>query len=134
MPTYDFRCKKCHEMVLDKILPIAHLPVDLPMCCDEHMTYYITSAPFVHWKDYDLPGGGFKAVSVRDGPVITTKKQNEEFMKRNNLLDANEVFSPPTQEEEKRIRAEAQGTIDAITPNEQQKAQLKADGLLDIVD
>jgi hypothetical protein len=134
MAIYDFRCKKCNSVVLDKHLPIAHLPMDLPLCCNEHMTYYITKAPMVHWKDYDLPGGGFIPTSTRNAPPITTLKQNQEYMKRNNLIDANQLFKPPTQSEESKERATMQATIDQITPNEKQKAQLKSDGILDIVD
>jgi hypothetical protein len=130
MAIYDFKCMICGKMENDYFLPMTHADDDRPVCCEQHMRYHITSAPFVHWKDYDLPDGGFKAVSVPNGPMITTKKQNEEFMKRHNLLDANEVFSPPTEAEEYMIRREMQDSIDAITPTAKQQAQLRDDGMI----
>jgi hypothetical protein len=133
MAIYDFKCKQCGLIIEDVIMPMTHEKEDLPFHCEERMRYHITSVPMVHWKDYDLPDGGFVAHSHPDRPVITSKKQNKDFMERNNLIDANEVFSPPTREEEVKERADVQKSIAAITPTETQKAQLKADGILDIV-
>ena len=134
MPNYDFKCSECGEVRLDKHLPIAHLPMDLPKCCGDKMDYYITSAPMVHWKDYDLPDGGFKSVATPGREVITSLKEKREYMKRNNLLDANEVMQPPTKTEEQQERLSAQASIDAITPDKTQMKQLKERGLLDPTD
>ena len=134
MAIYDFKCKKCGHITEDVVMPMTHEKDDLPWHCEERMSYHITSAPMVHWKDYDLPDGGFIAHSHPDRPVITSVKQNKDFMERNNLLDANEVFKPPTREEDQAIVAEMQGSIDAISPTEAQRRQMKDDGILDIVE
>ena len=131
MPNYDFKCKGCGKLKLDVHLPIAHMPIDLPKCCDGHMEYFITSAPMVHWKDYDLPDGGFKSVATPGREVITSMKQKREYMKRNDLLDANDIVKPPTADEERKTRAEVQASIDAITPTKAQEQEIKAKGLLD---
>ena len=52
-------------------------------------------------------------------------------MERNDLIDANDLYKPPTQQEQVRENEEMQETINAITPNEQQEDQMKASGILE---
>lgn len=134
MPAYDFKCKECETIQEDVILSIAHTHADLPHCCDRAMEYHITSVPMVHWKDYDLPDGGFKSTATPGREVITSLREKREYMKRNNLLDANEVVEKPTQEHEQKARQEAQESIKAITPTAEQKEQLKKDGLHTLIE
>jgi hypothetical protein len=96
------------------------------------MNYYITSVPMVMWKDPIIEP--FKPVATANAPVITTTRQHRDYMKRNDLVDANELFTPPTREEEMAAVAEAQESIAAITPTAEQKQQLKESGLDSILE
>ena len=125
---HDFKCATCERIETDIYLPMNHVDDDHPHCCGAPMGDYHTKAPTVHWKDYDLPDGGFRA--AHDGTVITTKKQNREYMERHGLRDANDEFAPPTPDAEARERAEAQAAIDAITPSDDMMERMKADGTL----
>lgn len=102
-------------METDVYLPISHTHEDRPRCCDTVMPQFFSKAPMMHFRDYELPGGGYRSYSTPDRPVITSRKQNREYMKRNNLLDANEVFKPPTQEEQFETHKEVMESIDNIS-------------------
>lgn len=128
MATFDFKCDECGAMKEDVILSIHHTDADYPTCHGP-MRKYWRSVPQVHWKDYDLPDGGFRA--QHDGTVITTRKQNLEYMERHGLQDANEVYDVPTFESEQQERAEAQAAIDAITPDADMIEVLKHDKVID---
>lgn len=134
MAVYDFRCMKCDKMLEDIHLPITHTKGELPQCCGQAMSYHIGSPPSVHWKDYDLPSGGFIAHSIPGKPVVTSLKQNRDLMERHDLIDANDFGPPPTHLDQEREHQEALDAIDAITPTPEQEQRLKEDGLLDIVD
>lgn len=130
---YDFKCSVCGAIEVDVFLSIHHTDDDHPKCCyGEPMGDYITRAPQVHWKDYDLPDGGFKA--THDGTVITSRKQNRDYMARNGLKDANETFKCPTHLEQKEQHADALRSIDAITPTRKQMDIMKSDGTLDKIE
>lgn len=129
MAIFDFKCKKCDRIDENVFLSVHHAPGDVPRCCNQFMVKHFTSVPMVHWKDYMLPEGGFKA--AHDGTVITSRKQNREYMARHGLQDANEVMEKPTFESEQRERAESQAAIDAITPSDAQMRDLKEVGIVD---
>jgi hypothetical protein len=93
------------------------------------MRDYITKAPYVAWEDQQLLDGGFRA--NHDGTVITSHRQNREYMKKHGLENAMDVYEKPTYESEKRERAESQAAIDNITPTDQEMRQLKSDGIID---
>ena len=134
MAVYDFKCGECGSVQSNVVLKISHRPEDKPVCCNAPMNYYITKAPMVRFRDYELKDGGFRAVGIPGRPVVTSLKQNRELMRRHDLLDANELIgTPPTHLDQEHEAQELQKTIDAITPNEQQKRQLAKDGLLDLV-
>ena len=82
------------------------------------------------FKDYQLEGGGFRAYSMPGAPVITTLKQNRDLMERNNLLDGNDLGTPPTKAEQMKHHNEVVlPTLDSITPTAKQAAQMKASGI-----
>lgn len=132
MAIYDFKCMKCQSMVVDLIMPITHLASAVPRCCDQFMAYHISSPPMVLWKDPNIEA--FRHVAVKDSPLITSTKQNREFMARNNLVDANETFALPTAHEEKMAREASQESIDAISGTAQQREQLKQQGIDSIIE
>ena len=132
MAMYDFKCVICQGVSEDVTLPMDHEDWEHPLHCGSTMAHHHTKAPHVHWKDYDLPDGGFKA--GKEGTVITTLKQNRDYMERNNLLDANDFGPPPTKADQNEQLGKTMESIDAITPTEAQRAILKEDGLLDIVE
>ena len=125
---FDFRCMKCNRVETDVFMTFEHAPGDHPMCCGENMRKHFTSVPMVHWKDYDLPDGGFKA--AHDGTHITSRKQNLEYMKRHGLQDANEVYEKPTYASEQAERAQSQAAIDQITPSDDMMDRMASDGTL----
>lgn len=131
MPTYDFACPRCGAMKKDVILRITHTEEDRPVCCEETMRQHFTVPPMVHWVDPVIEP--FKHIAVKSDEVITTTKQNREFMARNNLVDANDI-KPPTAEEDAKILSEINGTIDKITPTAEQSAKLAEQGLDSIID
>ncbi len=132
MPNYDFKCPSCEGIKIDVFLPITHHEADLPECCGAHMSYHITKAPYVAWQDRQLLDGGFKA--THDGTVITSVKQNKEYMARNGLRLADEDYEPPTHAEEKALNAESMKAIDAITPTDRQMDIMKSDGTMDKIE
>lgn len=132
MAIYDFKCDECGQIQQNVIMPITHDYDDLPECCNEKMDYYITRPPMVHWVDPVIEP--FRAIATKDMPVISTTRENREYMARNNLVDANELGPPPTYEEQEKTAAEMQKSIDAITPTGQVADEMKKRGMLDIVD
>ena len=131
MAIYDFKCSTCKHIDVDVMLPMNHLKGDIPSCCGKKMNYYITSPPGVIWRDPNIEA--FRHVATKDSPLITTTKQNREYMARNNLVDANDHFAPPTEKEQKLAREEAQESIDAIAGTAQQKEQLREQGIDSII-
>lgn len=127
MPRYDFQCAKCQSVEKNIVLPITHLDSQIPVCCDSTMGYYITQAPMVVWKDPQIEP--FKPTATPNAPLISTTKQRREYMARNHLLDANEVFEPPSHQAQRAAVAKMTETIDAITPTAQQQEQLQVMGL-----
>ena len=127
MPAYDFKCKKCNKIRQDVVLPITHLSAERPMCCDDMMNYYITTPPSVVWKDPTI--GAFRPIATKNAPIINNMKEHREYLKRNDFVDANDHFAPPTAKEQRLAREEAQESISAITPTTEQNQQLKESGL-----
>lgn len=126
---FDFKCQNCKRMETDVFVPFHHDKADHPACCSQRMEKVFLTFPQVHWKDYDLPDGGFKA--AHDGTVITTRKQNLDYMKKHGLQDANEVYSVPTFGEERKLREQSQAAIDNITPTNDEMQMLKESGIVD---
>jgi hypothetical protein len=131
MPSYDFQCPECGEVIKNKILSITHTNDELPTCCDTIMGYYITQPPMVHWVDPIIEP--FRSVATKDRPIISTTRERREYMAKNQLLDANEVCEPPSHKQQKIARAEARESIEAITPSGAVKDDMKKRGLTDIV-
>lgn len=132
MPMYDFKCALCGNVAENVHLQITHESKDRPLCCHEPMAYHITSVPMVHWVDPVIQP--FRSIATKDRPVITTTKQNREYMKRNGLVDANEVVGkPPTKAEQMEHHAKVVASIEAVTPSKEQSAMLRERGLLDTV-
>ena len=130
MPRYDFKCRTCGTIREDVILSIKHTPVDRPFCCKVPMATHISTPPMVHWVDPVIEP--FRAIATKDQPVITTTKQNREYMARNGLVDANEVVGPPpTHLDDERVHAEVQESIKAITPDAKTSARMAEQGLMD---
>lgn len=131
MPRYDFRCSVCTRIERDVILPITH--TDKPKCCGMEMYYHITQAPMVSWTDPMIEPFRNPA-APKDSPdaVIMNTRQRREFMKKNDLVDANDL-KPPTHEEQRAKVAEMQKSIEAITPTKEQSDRLRKSGLQDIV-
>ena len=132
MPRYDFKCHTCEKITKDVILPITHREGDTPVCCDEDMRYHITSPPQVMWKDPNIDA--FRHVGIKGSPVVSSMKEHRECLARNDIVDANDLFDPPSVAEQKRSQAEAQESIDSITPTVEQKRQLQVDGLDSILE
>jgi hypothetical protein len=131
MPQYDFKCKKCDTYELDVILRITHTESDLPICCNEPMGYYITKPPMVVWNDPIIEP--FRSIATADKPIITSMKQRREYMKRNDLVDANELGPPPSLEATRKAQAETQASVDAISPTGQLKEEMQRQNLLDVL-
>ena len=126
---YDFKCHTCGRIAEDVSLPMTHVDDDHPKCCGVMMLDYITRAPYVAWEDHQLLDGGFKA--NHDGTVITSHKQNREYMKKHGLENAMDVYEKPTLESERAERAAGQAAIDNITATDAQMHQMKSDGIID---
>ena len=132
MPIYDFKCDNCEKITTDVMLGIMHKPTEVPVCCEQPMNYYITTPPMVHWKDPVIEP--FRSIATKDKPVITTTRQKREYMARHDLIDANDLGTPPSHEDQEKTVAEMQQTIDAITPKGQVADEMKKRGMLDIVE
>lgn len=110
MAVYDFKCGFCGDIKEDVILPMTHVREDRPACCGFFMETYITTAPTIHWKDYDV---NYTPVSVKNAEPITSRRQEREFMKRHDLVHAD--FTPPSPEEDAAKIAEIKKSIEAIS-------------------
>jgi hypothetical protein len=128
MALFDFQCPNCKEIKKNVFLPLDHDEDDHPECCRMLMRKFWTKMPLAYDRDYTLEEP-FRA--AHDGTVITTRKENREYMKRHSLLDANEVYEKPTFESEARERAESQAAIDAITPTHEEMAMLRDANVVD---
>ena len=129
MAIYDFKCRTCGIIAKNVIMPMTHTIADRPQCHGP-METHITVSPMMHFKDYSLADGGFRAYSMPGAPVITTLKQNRDLMERNNLIDGNDLGTPPTKAEQMKHHNEVVlPTLDAITPTAKQAAQMKASGI-----
>jgi hypothetical protein len=133
MAVYDFKCGGCGQVHENIILPMTHEDWEHPACydCGEITEHYYTTVPMVMWRDGDLPDGGF--VAGKEKKRISTKKERREFMAENDLVDSNDLFTPPTNEEQMDTHADVMKSVSAITPDADQKKQMKDDGILDIV-
>ena len=131
MPQYDFRCSECGEMRQNVLLRITHDDCDKPHCCDKPMDYHITTPPLVHWVDPVIEP--FRAVATKDMPVISTTRQNREYMKRHDLVDANEIAKPPTKEEHAKTKKAIKKSIEAITPSKEVAGRMAEKGLDSII-
>lgn len=123
MAIYDFKCGFCGLIERDVVLPMSHTERDRPSCCGFRMTTHITSAPMVHWKDYEVR---YRPVSVPGAAPITSRREEREFMKRHDLVHYDEVCgAPPTQAEQAATHAEMVDSIEKITPSGEIAAQLQ---------
>jgi hypothetical protein len=91
-----------------------------------------------HFKDYDLPDGGYTAYSMprnKDGsfPVVTSRRQSREMMKRHNLVNANDAGPAPSFKDQSKERDKINESIAAITPSGEIAKDMKDRGILDIV-
>lgn len=129
MPRYDFKCGECDHVVENKILRITHSDSDIPKHCGQTMGYHITQAPSVVWVDPIIEP--FRAIATKDRPVISSTRENREYMARNGLIDANELGPPPTKAEQMETVAKMQESISAITPDAETSAIMESQGLLD---
>ena len=129
MPSYDFKCEKCENLVEDTILRIIHTEKDIPECCGQTMGYHISQPPLVHWVDPIIEP--FRAIATKDRPLIRTTRENREYMARNGLIDANELGPPPSESEQRATVARMQKEIAAITPDAETSAKMESLGLLD---
>jgi len=129
---FDFKCPECGDVLEDVMLSCMHEDDEHPACytCGEFMNHYITKAPWGYVTDTEFPVP-FKAGAK--GEIITGAKQRREFMARNDLLDANEVMTPPTKNEEAIAHKKISKSIADITPTAKQKEELKSVGIGDIV-
>lgn len=130
MAVYDFKCPSCDHILENVVLGMNHEDDDHPACyqCGEHYEHYFTTAPMAYCEA-ELEGGGFIAHSMKGKPLITSRRQNREMMKRHGLAPAQDYFNPPTHAEQKQTRAEAMETIHAITPTQRQEKQMASDGI-----
>lgn len=95
---------------------------------------YFTVPPQIHWKHYELENGGFIAHGVAGRPVITSLRQRRELMARHDLADANDFGRPQSKAEQMEFHNNViMPTIDAITPPKEVLADMKQQGLDDIV-
>ena len=132
MPRYDFKCEHCGSTDIDRVLRITHTPDEKPMCCGQPMAYHITSVPMVHWTDPNIDA--FRPISTPNAPVIHNEREHREYMKRHGLMRADDLGPPPGHEDQKREIAEAQKSIDAVTPTKSQTKDLKDRGLDSILE
>jgi hypothetical protein len=131
MAIYDFRCMKCDHIDENVSMPITHMREDLPWHCGQRMSYHISQPPSVHWKDPVIEP--FRAIATKDRPIITTLKQNREYMAKHDLIDANDFGPPPSHLDQARDNAEMQRSIDAVTPTGEVAAKMAEQGLDKIV-
>lgn len=132
MPIFDFKCGGCGDILEDVVLSCMHEDDEHPACydCGAFMEHYITKAPMGFVTDTEFP---VPFVAGKDKQLITGARQRREYMKANDLIDSNDLGTPPTHEDQMREVERVNDSIAAITPTEKQKRQLQADGIGDIV-
>lgn len=83
---YDYECRTCGKRQLNVVNRIAERKTNAPECCGDRMGIIILAAPmgFVdNMEEYICPV---------TGQGVTTRRQRNEIMKREGLLDANDFL------------------------------------------
>lgn len=83
---YDYECRTCGKRQLNVVNRIAERKTNAPDCCGEKMSIIILAAPmgFVdNMEEYWCPV---------TGEGVTSRRQRNEIMKREGLLDANDFL------------------------------------------
>lgn len=105
MPNYDYKCHSCgHEQ--ESFNRMNECRTNAPTCCGEGMDIIIKQAPmgFVDRPiEYICP--------VTSTPV-TTRRQRNEIMKREGLVDANDLVNSKTIKDRAKKHEEKQAWID----------------------
>jgi hypothetical protein len=113
---YDFRCRECGTLYENIVLPISRCD-DGPECCGEQTQKVFLVAPmgFVdNMEEYRCP-------VTNEG--VTTRKQRNEIMAREGLVDANDLLKS----DEDRFAQQAahdkkRAELEAAKPKEVQRA------------
>lgn len=81
---YDYQCKACGAVQLNVINKIADRRTNAPECCGEKMIIIITQAPY-GYIDREV-----RYICPVTQKEVTTRKQRNEIMAREGLVDAND--------------------------------------------
>ena len=81
---YDYRCTHCGAERLNVHNSIANRKTNAPECCGDKMTIIITAAP-MGFVDREIH---YKCPVTNQ--EVTSRRQRNEIMARNNLMDAND--------------------------------------------
>ena len=131
MPQFDFYCKTCKTLKENVVLNITHSESDRPVCCEATMRVYHTVPPLIHWRDPNIDA--FRAIATPDKPIINNTRENRAYMEKHDLILDGDRYDtpPPNKADDIATNAEAQKSIDAITPDASQLKQLVSDGVID---
>ena len=106
---YDYKCSTCGRET-EAINRIEERHSHAPVCCETSMKLVITKAPY-GWVDREV-----RYVCPVTNKGVTNRRQRNEIMARENLVDANDVF--PTREKRLEAKAKEQQKIAAIRAEE----------------
>lgn len=120
---YDYECKSCGLRQLDIYNRIDDRKKNAPVCCDKAMEIVILTAPYGfvdNMEEYMCP------VTMQG---VTTRRQRNEIMAREKLIDANDFMKTP---EQRKAQVEKVEDDRKMIAKEQEK--LAKAGVIDQVD
>ena len=98
---YDYRCHECGAIALDVYNRIADRKTNAPVHCDKPMEIAILTAP---WGYVDNMAEYMCPIT---NVGITTRRQRNEMMAREGVIDANDHLSSKKQRDAKVAQVEA---------------------------
>jgi len=104
---YDYQCKQCNRET-EAINRIAERNTHAPVCCEQPMQIIIKSAPMA-FMDRDI-----HYICPVTNQEVTTRRQRNNIMAREGLVDANDVVAPES--ERKAARKRVKESIKQETP------------------
>ena len=108
---YTYRCTACKE-THTRVRRVAHRHDAADCDCGAPARLEITP---VAVNTSGCTFEPFQSPAIKGKPVITSERQRREMMKRHDLVDANELYSPPTEAEQKQQHEAVLESVNAIS-------------------
>lgn len=103
---YDYKCRACGGQRLNVYNRIDDRKTNAPECCGDRMEIFITAAPY-GFVDREI---SYRCPVTNEG--VTSRKQRNEIMAREGLVDANDMVNHKTIQSRIKKQEEMQALVD----------------------